>query len=327
MKKNAKKCFDGDAMELIRGLHNIRSQHFGCVLSIGNFDGVHLGHIALLKKLKEQAAHYQVPSVVILFEPQPNEYFAKSKVTTRLMKLREKLVAIANEKIDRVLCIRFNEEFANMTAHEFIETILVNQLGVKAVIIGDDFHFGYQRQGNVDLLQKLGKIHHFKTLTMPTFFMHKERVSSTRIRDYLAVGDMKNSAELLGKAFTMMGRIIHGDKRGRIMGFPTANIQLQRKAVPLSGVFVVRVYGIEKHAVQGVANIGSRPTVNGTRTLLEIHLFDFDRMIYGEHIEVEFIHKLRDEERFPSFEDLVQQIHQDVKDAKSFFQNLWQYST
>lgn len=305
-------------MEFIRGLHNIRPRHFGSVVSIGNFDGVHLGHHALLNELKIKSRQYNLPAIVIFFEPQPNEFFAHHKITTRIMKLREKIVAIAEQQIDHLLCIRFNQNFAALSAEQFVEDILVRRLGTRAIIVGDDFKFGYQRSGDYQLLDILGRKLNFETICIPPFKLEGDRVSSTRIRQYLAQGDMQRAKRFLGKSFTMMGRVIHGDKRGRIIGVPTANIQLHRKAVPVSGVFVVQVHGLVEGSVQGVANVGTRPTVDGTKTLLEVHLFDFERMIYGEHVEVEFIHKLRNEERFASFDELVAQIHRDVTDAKQY---------
>ena len=306
-------------MELISGLHNLRSRHHGCVATIGNFDGVHLGHQAVLGQLAEKADELSLPSLVITFEPQPQEYFAPEQAKPRLTRLREKLKALPRYGVDRVLCLRFNQSLASLPADEFIKQILVDGLGVRYLVVGDDFRFGSGRAGDFSMLQKAGEENGFPVVNMHTFNIDGERVSSTRIREALAKGDLDTAEKLIGRPYRMCGRVAHGDKRGRTMGFPTANIHLHRKATPVEGVFAVEMFGVEGEPVAGVANVGTRPTVDGTRSLLEVHLFDFDKDIYGQYIHVNFVHKLRDEERFDSFEELKQQILKDADDARAFF--------
>lgn len=306
-------------MELIRGLHNLRPRHRGCVATIGNFDGIHLGHQAVLGQLAEQADRLQQPTTVIIFEPQPQEYFAPDTAPPRLTRLREKLLALRRYSVDRVLCLPFDKRLATMSAAEFIDRILVRGLGVRYLVVGDDFRFGQGRRGDFALLKAAGQEQDFAVVNMHTFNIDGERVSSTRLRAALADGDLNAAEKLLGRPYRMCGRIAHGDKRGRSIGFPTANIHLHRHATPVQGVFAVQLFGIDGEPVAGVANVGSRPTVDGTRSLLEVHLFDFDRDIYGHYVHVDFLHKLRAEQRFESFEVLKQQILRDAEQAREFF--------
>lgn len=305
-------------MELIRGGYNLRPRHRGCVITIGNFDGVHLGHQALLERLKAQGEAHQLPTCVVTFEPHPIEYFGKN-VKPRLTKLRGKVLALQNEGIDRVLVLRFDAALAAMGAEDFVRTLLVEALGAQYVLVGDDFRFGHAREGDFNLLARLGQDLGFEAEHMPTLAIEQERVSSTLVRNALEAGDMQRAHQLLGHPYTMSGRIAHGHQRGRIIGFPTANIFLHRKAVPLHGVYCVTMTGLEEGEVNGVANVGTRPTVGGTRALLEVHLFDFDREIYGEHVHVAFAKKLRDEQKYDSFELLKQQIMIDADQARAYF--------
>ncbi|MDT8403762.1 bifunctional riboflavin kinase/FAD synthetase [Sulfuriflexus sp.] len=306
-------------MELIRGYHNLRPRHRGCVATIGNFDGVHLGHQTVLGQLSEKAAELGVPSVVISFEPYPMEFFAPDKAPARLTRLREKIRALARYAVDRLLCLRFDAEFAAQPAEEFIEHVLLKGLDVRYLVVGDDFRFGKDRRGDFALLRKAGEQHGFQVVNLHTFAIDGERVSSTRVREALAAGEIGQAEQLLGRPYRMCGRVAHGDKRGRTIGFPTANIHLHRTNTPIKGVFAVEMFGIEGEPVQGVANIGTRPTVDGTRSLLEVHLFDFDADIYGRNVSVEFVHKLRDEQQFASFEELRKQIDKDANAARAFF--------
>lgn len=306
-------------MELIRGLLNLRPHHRGCVATIGNFDGVHLGHQAVLGQLAEKGAELGLPTVVITFEPQPQEYFARGAIPPRLTRLREKLRVLLRFSVDRVLCLRFDQRLAAMSAQEFVQTILVEGLGIRYLVVGDDFHFGHDRAGDFAYLQQQGLQHGFDVAHMHSFSIDGVRVSSTRIREALARGDMDGAEAMLGRPYRMCGRVAHGDKRGRSIGFPTANIFLHRKVAPIEGVFAVQMFGIDGEPVNGVANVGSRPTVDGTRTLLEVHLFDFSGDIYGRHVQVDFLHKIRSERRFESFEALKQQILLDEQQARSFF--------
>ncbi|WP_455204810.1 bifunctional riboflavin kinase/FAD synthetase [Kaarinaea lacus] len=306
-------------MELIRGLHNLKPQHRHCVATIGNFDGVHLGHQAVIRQLAEKARELDLPAVAITFEPQPLEFFKPEVAPPRLTRLREKLLALDPHAVDRVLCLDFNAHLANLSAEEFIKTVLLDGLGVCYLVVGDDFKFGKGRSGDFDLLVRAGKEHGFEVVNTHSYTQNNERVSSTLIRKGLACGDLEGVKQLLGRPYSMCGRVAHGDKRGRTIGFPTANIYLHRHNTPILGVYAVQMNNVENEPVNGVANIGTRPTVCGTKTLLEVHLFNFDRDIYGAHVEVMFVEKIRDEKRFESFEALKDQIHRDVQQAKKIF--------
>ncbi len=314
-------------MELIRGLHNLRPQHHGCVATIGNFDGVHLGHRHVLEQLADKAKQFGCPSTVITFEPQPLEYFAGNAAPARLMRLRDKVSALQRNKVERILSLRFNKTLADMPYQEFIERVLVNGLGVRYLVVGDDFRFGKGREGNFAHLVAAGKKHRFEVVHMPTFNIGTDaetgiefgRVSSTRIRTALEAGQFKEAEKLLGHHYKMTGRVAHGEKLGRELGFPTANIHLHRKVTPLHGIYVVEVGCLQEQPVQGVASIGTRPTVNGKKVILEVFLFDFNQTIYGKYIEVSFLKKLRDELPFDSLDALKEQIAVDVEQAKYFF--------
>jgi len=306
-------------MELIRGLQNIRSKHHACVATIGNFDGVHLGHQAVLGQLAEKAAELSLPTVLITFEPQPMEYFVPDKVPARLTRFREKILALQRYSVNRICCLSFNNKLANLTAQAFIEQVLVGKLGVKYLVVGDDFRFGLNRAGTFETLVEAGKKYGFQVVSMHTFEIDSERVSSTRIRVALEKGDMSSAEKLLGRRYRMSGRVAHGEKLGRELGFPTANIHLHRHASPLQGIFVVEVFGLDEEPLQGVASVGTRPTINETKALLEVFLFDFNQDIYGRHIQVSFLKKLRDEEKFDSLDELKMQIQQDVEQAQAYF--------
>ena len=306
-------------MELVRGLHNLRPEHRGCAATIGSFDGLHLGHQAVLAQLAEQGRERGLPVTLVTFEPQPREYFTPQSVPPRLTRFREKLEVLRHCQVDRVVCLRFNSDLAGLTANEFIQRILLDGLAVKYLVVGDDFRFGKQRAGNFSLLEQAGNTHGFPVAKMRTFNVGDQRVSSTRIRSALQVGDLAGAEALLGRPFWMSGRVAHGDKRGRTIGFPTANIFLHRTAVPVDGVFAVEMRGLDDTPIPGVANVGTRPTVGGTRALLEVHLFDFDRDIYGRHVQVSFLKKLRAEYKFESFQHLKEQIQRDATQARDFF--------
>ena len=309
-------------MELIRGIHNIKPHHHGCVLTIGNFDGVHLGHLRVLAQVSQQAKYLQLPSVVMTFEPQPMELFAKEKAPARLTRLRDKFVQLSKLKIDRLLCINFNKRFADWPAESFISDLLVKRLGVKFLVVGDDFCFGRDRAGNFDMLKAAGKKYGFEVVNTNSFCVREHRVSSTSIRKALADDNIASAEMYLGRAYSINGRVSHGQKLGRTIGFPTANIPLKRCVSPVSGVYVVQVHGLGGTPVGGVANIGQRPTVNGTRQQLEVHLFDFDENLYGKQLEVSLLKKLRDEQRFESFEALKKQIELDAEAARAWLHQL-----
>ncbi|WP_297526653.1 bifunctional riboflavin kinase/FAD synthetase [Thiohalobacter sp.] len=306
-------------MRLIRGLHNIRPDDRGCAATIGNFDGVHLGHQAVLGQVAERAGELGLPSTVITFEPQPQEYFAAGEAPPRLTRLREKVSALRRYGVERVLVLPFGPKLAALGAADFVQRVLVDGLQVRYLVVGDDFRFGRGREGDFEFLRRAGERHGFQVVHMHTFEIDGARVSSTRVREALAAGDLAGAERLLGRPYRMQGRVAHGDKRGRTIGFPTANLFLHRRRSPLSGVFAVEMFGLEQEPVAGVANVGTRPTVDGTRALLEVHLFDFDRDIYGRHVAVEFAHKLRDEMRFDAFEALKAQIGNDVREARDWF--------
>lgn len=305
-------------MQLIRGIHNIDARTRGCVLTIGNFDGVHLGHQEVLNGLKKQAKSLSLPSTVMTFEPQPQELFNGHSAPARLSRLRDKLGLLAQYDIERLLCVRFDKKFSAMSADVFIEQLLVEKLGVKFLVVGDDFRFGYKRQGDFDMLVAAGKKHGFEVVSTQSLKVSNHRVSSTLIREQLALGDVQVAQAMLGHPFVISGRVRHGDKKGRTIGFPTANIALDRKVSPVQGVFAVEVI-LDGQSYQGVANIGKRPTVNGLRIQLEIHLFEFSGDIYGKCLDTRIITKIRDEKKFESFELLKQQIEKDVIAAKVFF--------
>lgn len=306
-------------MQFIRGLHNLRPEHRGCVATIGNFDGVHLGHQAVIGQLGEEAGRLHLPSVLITFEPQPMEYFRPQQAPARLTRLREKVQALRRFHVDRLLCLSFNRKLAGMAANDFIQRVLVDGLGIKYLVVGDDFRFGKDRAGDFALLQAAGREHGFAVVNMHTFLIDADRVSSTRVRGALNQGDLAAAERLLGRSYRMSGRVAHGEKLGRQLGFPTANIHVHRKATPLQGIFVVEVFGIEGEPLPGVASLGTRPTVDGKTTILEVYLFDFDRDIYGAHLQVSFLHKLRDEVRYTTLDALKVQIAKDVENARNYF--------
>jgi len=306
-------------MELIRGIQNLRPEHHGCVATIGNFDGVHLGHQAVIGQLAEKGNELGLPTLVMVFEPQPLEVFKGNQAPARLTRFREKLRALARFAVDRLLCIRFSNQFAAMAAEDFIKDVLVNGLGVRYLVVGDDFKFGAGRKGDFEMLQRAGKQYGFDVANLHSFRIGGERVSSTLIRSALAAGSMSEAEKLLGRPYRMCGRVAHGDKIGRTLGIPTANIYLHRKVSPVQGIYVVEIFGLKGEPLQGVASVGNRPTVGGTRTLLEVYIFDFNDDIYGKYLNIDFLHKIRDEKKFASLEELKTWIDDDVKKARDWF--------
>jgi riboflavin kinase/FMN adenylyltransferase len=289
------------------------------VLAIGNFDGVHLGHVALMQQLAEVSARLQLVPTILTFEPHPREFFAPASAPARLTTLREKLELLADYGARQAMVCPFNAAFSALTAEEFIEQVLVKSLQVKHLIIGDDFRFGRGRTGDFSLLQAAGQKFGFSVEAMASVMVDGERASSSAVRAALANGDMAQAARFLGRPYMIDGRVAHGDKIGRQLGFATANIRIKHNPLPMTGVFAVEVSGLGEKILPGVANLGVRPTVGGTRPLLEVHLFDFDRDIYGAHISVRFVHKLRNEQRFPNFDALKAQIAADAVAARDFF--------
>ena len=307
-------------MRLIRGLTHLEPLQNGCVLTIGNFDGVHLGHQAIINKLAQKAIKLNLPVVVMIFEPQPMEYFSQNNAPARLMRLREKVLQFKQLPVDNLLIIKFNKNFANLEPEAFIDNILLNTLNVKHLVIGDDFHFGKARRGNFALLKETGLKAGFTVENTQTHLLDNMRISSTAIRDALSDGNLALAEQLLGRPYAIYGRIEHGEKLGRTLGFPTANIRLFRKNTPIQGDFAVEMTGIDNRNLQGVANVGTRPTVSGdSHAILETHLFDFDKEIYGQPVAVHFKKKLRNEQRFVSLDELKTQINLDITSAQRFF--------
>lgn len=304
-------------MELIRGLHNLRPRHRGCVATIGNFDGLHRGHRAVVAQTCAHAAAAGVPALVMLFEPQPQEFFQAAAAPARLSRLREKIEGLRALGIDRVLCLRFDARLAEFSPARFIDDILVRGIGAREVIVGEDFRFGHKRAGDIAVLRAAGAAAGFSVTPMTTVTIDGARASSTRVRQLLARGELAAAAGVLGAPYRISGRVAHGDKRGRTIGVPTANIALRRRVAALRGVYIVNVYGLAQPA-RGVANIGTRPTVDGTRSVLEVHIFDHSEEIYGRPLQIEFLHKLRDEQRFDSFAELKLRISQDMTEARTW---------
>jgi riboflavin kinase/FMN adenylyltransferase len=305
-------------MEVIVGLHNLKPRHKGCVLTIGSFDGVHRGHTMLLDHLVEKGRMLGAPSMLLTFEPTPREYFRGGAVPARLTRFREKITLLEKTALDRVLCLPFNERTANTPADWVVDELLTNRLGVRYLVVGDDFRFGKGAQGDYQLLVAAGERHDFGVSQMETLSVAGARVSSTRVREALREGDFALAETLLGHPYFMMGRVVYGRQLGRQLGVPTANIRLQRYRTPLEGVFAVTVSGLHR-SYAGVANVGIRPTVDGKEPLLEVHIFDFVEDIYGTLLTVEFKHKIRDERRFDGLEALKAQIERDIACTREWF--------
>ena len=306
-------------MEIINGLHNLRSRHRGCVLTIGNFDGVHRGHRQLIDALCEKAKALGVPSMLMTFEPQPREFFAGTKLPARLTRFREKVYLLDQTPLDRLLCLPFNERTANIEADWFAKDFVVDQVGAKHLVIGDDFRFGRGREGDFALFERYGQIHGYSVSAMSTLLQGEARISSTLIRETLAAGNFTAATNLLGHEYFIMGRVVYGRQLGRQLNVPTANIRLQRYRAALEGVYCVTVEGIAGAVRHGIANIGVRPTVDGKEPLLEVHVFDYTGNLYGDLIKVTFKQKLREEQAFDSIDALKTQINQDIEQARHYF--------
>ena len=307
-------------MILIRDSYNVQVQHRPSVVSIGNFDGVHLGHVRLLALLREKAEALGAKATAMTFEPHPHEFFSPQNAPPKLLRWRDKFEKLAEAGVDQVFALRFNESLSQTSAEDFVRKYLVEGIGVRHVVIGDDFRFGRKRSGDVNLLRKLGAQWDFSISTVDTYVIGDERVSSTRIREVLRQDDFETAESLLGYPYAIHGKIAHGDKRGRTIGFPTANIVLPHDNIPVWGVYAVLMHFPESGTLPGVANVGIRPTVGGDRVLLETHLFDFSEDIYRERVRVEFKTKIRSEQRFESFDALKAQIARDATAARSWFE-------
>lgn len=303
-------------MKLIRGIARAPKFSDGCVVTLGNYDGVHQGHQAVLASLRQQAESMGLPLVVVCFEPTPREFFKIETAPARLTNLREKAQLLAALGVDYMLVQRFDKAFASLSAEGFIEQFLRQGLGAKAVVVGDDFRFGAARQGDVELLRQLSASKGFEVLDTTTVEADQQRISSTMVRDCLKKGDLAYAARLLGRPYSIEGRVMHGDKLGRQLGFPTANIRLNRVKAPVAGVFTVKVHGVEDTPLNGVANVGTRPAVNGVEERLEVYLLDWQGDLYGQRLRVEFVNYIRPEKRFDGLEALTAAIAADVAKAR-----------
>lgn len=307
-------------MRITHGFSPLGTPH---AVTIGNFDGLHLGHQAMLARLREVARARGLPSCVLSFEPHPREFFTPEQAPARLSSLREKAEYLQRMGIDRLHVFRFDRAFSALTAEAFIERVLGRTLQARYVLVGDDFRYGARRAGDFTLLQQSGKALGFDAEFLPTVEVAGERSSSTAVRQALAAGELDHAALLLGRPYSISGHVVHGDKLGRNIGFPTANIELKHNRPPLMGIFAVEVYGLDGEPLPGAASLGKRPTVKNPDAMpvLEVHLFDFNAEIYGRRVRVDFLRKLRDEEKYPDLDSLVAQIHRDVENAKHFLKH------
>lgn len=288
----------------------------GSVATIGSYDGVHRGHQQLLKHVLDESAERQLPSIVMSFEPTPKEFFSHASPPARLMRFREKYEALESLGIDIFFCPRFDQSMQHIEADAFIRRILIHAMNITHLVIGDDFRFARDRSGNIATLVRAGASLGFSVEEIPSVRLNAERVSSTLIRDALQRGKLEQARRWLGRDYRMSGRVIEGKRVGRTLGYPTANVNLNRRQSAVMGIFAVRVSGRNWGPLDGVASVGTRPTFDGVKPLLEVHIFDFDKEIYGEYIHVDFVERLRDEEKFDDVSDLVRQMHRDAEQAK-----------
>jgi riboflavin kinase / FMN adenylyltransferase len=303
-------------MELVRGLHNISRRHQGCVLTVGNYDGVHLGHQKMIGVLKSRAVELRLSSTVLVFEPSSKEFIDPDGAPPRLTRWREKFLALAAQGVDRLVTLRFDEYMRAMTHECFVDELIVGTLRTRHMVVGNDFRYGCNAGGTIDSLRAAGEAHGFGVEQIAPFVFDGVRVSSTAVRERLAQSDFAGAERLLGRPYRMLGRVVHGNELGRKLGFPTANLRLMRRKPPVQGVMAVRVFGIEPEPLKAVASLGTRPTVDGKDMLLEVHVFDFGGDLYGQEIEVEFVAKLRDEIKFDSLDALTAQMQSDAALAR-----------
>jgi riboflavin kinase/FMN adenylyltransferase len=306
-------------MRIIRNILKRKLYKSGCILTIGNYDGLHIGHQEILRQMISRAKGKNLKTVVLTFYPRPIEFFGYCTNYKRLMTLREKICLLKKMGIDEVVCLKFDKKISEMKAEKFIADVLVKNFNLKEIFVGFDFSFGFKRLGDVALLAKLGSKFGFLVNVVKQINVNSIRVSSTMLRDAIESGDLDRVKILLGRNFSMIGRVVHGDRRGKTLGFPTANINMRFRIIPTPGVYLVKVHGLYNEPKIGIANIGFRPTIGGDKCFLEFYLFDFFENIYGKIAEVEFLHKLRDERKFDSLEQLKEQITQDVEQAKILF--------
>jgi riboflavin kinase/FMN adenylyltransferase len=303
-------------MELVRGLHKLSRRHQGCVLTVGNYDGVHLGHQKMIGALKERATELRSAATVLVFEPSSKEFIDPEGAPPRLTRWREKFLALAAQGVDRLVTLRFDEYMRAMTPECFVDELIVAALGTRHIVVGNDFRYGCNAGGTIDSLRAAGEARGFGVEQIAPFVFDGVRVSSTVVRERLAESDFAGARRLLGRPYRMLGRVVHGRELGRELGFPTANLRLMRRKSPVQGVMAVRVFGIAPEALTAVASLGTRPTVDGTDMLLEVHVFDFAGDLYGREIEVEFVAKLRDEVKFDSLDALTAQMKVDAAQAR-----------
>ncbi|MDR9432358.1 MAG: bifunctional riboflavin kinase/FAD synthetase [Spiribacter sp.] len=306
-------------MELIRGEHNLRARHQPCVATIGNFDGIHRGHQAVIEALHAAGKRLGLPTTVVIFEPQPREFFTPDRAPGRITQLRDKLRVLASLGVERTVCLRFDRRRAEQSADDFIQSFILDGLGVRFLMVGDDFRFGHRRAGDFARLDAASKAHGFELERMPTLTFGDDRISSTRVRDALERGDLDGANALLGRRLRISGRVVRGEALGRVLGWPTANLRFACQPPPMRGVFNVAVHGLGE-VRPGVASLGTRPTVNGVETLLETYLIDFSGNLYGQYIEVELLERQRGEEHFDGLEALKSQIAADVAAARVWFE-------
>ena len=306
-------------MRLIRGLHNLPNNWSACAMTIGNFDGLHIGHQQLLAACVASAKCLNVPAVLVTFEPYPKAFFSKDEKVPRLMGLRDKVLALQNSGIDYLCILPFNAALAGLSAERFVVDVLVDRLKMVFLVVGDDFRFGAGRAGDFPLLEKLSASHHFEATQLKTFLHEGERVSSSRLRAALGEGNLVLARQLQGHDYQLSGCVVSGDQRGRAFGYPTANIYVSQPYFPIAGIFVVRIDGLADVSLRGVASVGKRPMYPSKRDVLEVFLLDFNQKIYGEHLTVTFLHKLRDEMCFESEAALIAQIEKDVAETESYF--------
>jgi riboflavin kinase / FMN adenylyltransferase len=306
-------------MQILRSVPDAASSPVA--LTIGNFDGVHLGHQAMLAKLRAAASARGLPACVMTFEPHPREFFAPDQAPVRLTSMREKLELLRQHGVERTHVLRFNFALAQVTAAEFIGRILVRGLGVRWLQVGDDFRFGARRAGDLAMLRAQAAQHGYEVESMATVELDGARVSSTAVRDALAAGDVEKAGRLLGRPYSISGRVIGGDRLGRQLGFPTANVKMNHNRPPLTGIFAVQFVRADGRPLQGVASLGVRPTVKaqGSAPVLEVYVLDFNKEIYGELVRVEFLHKFRDEAKYVDLDTLKAQIARDVSDTRAYF--------
>ncbi|MCK9564159.1 MAG: bifunctional riboflavin kinase/FAD synthetase, partial [Bacteroidales bacterium] len=298
--------------KFIRGLHNLPADMGGVVATIGTFDGIHLGHQAIMAQVRRKATEYGLPSMAMIFEPHPREFFSQEQAPARLMRMHEKLEAIYAEGIDAIFCLQFNRRLRQLSASDFVQQVLIDGLGVRCLVVGDDFHFGRDREGGSPMLKAAGQVQGFEVIDTATLVRDGRRISSTWVRECLEAGDLAAAQALLGKPFRISGKVMHGQRLGRALGVPTANVFLHRYRAPLSGVFVVEVL-LDGQRLPAVANVGVRPTVGDlVKPILEVHLLDWEGELYGRRITVEFIDRLRSERQFAGVDELLRQINSDI---------------